>query len=89
MFKLFAILFFAFSNLFSLDISTATKEEFLEIKGIGKVIAERIIEYRDANGLNSADELINIRGIGPTKLEKIKAQLDTSEASGIDLTKYK
>ncbi|EJF07259.1 hypothetical protein ThvES_00006490 [Thiovulum sp. ES] len=73
MFKFFAILFFTLSTLFSLDISTATKEDFMNIKGIGSVIAERIIQYRNANGLNNPDELINVRGIGPAKLQKIKS----------------
>jgi competence protein ComEA len=89
MFKFFVILIFTISTLFSLDISTATKEDFMNIKGIGSVIAERIIKYRSENGLNDPNELINVRGIGPAKLQKIKSQLSNKKSSGVDLSKYR
>ena len=49
----------------SVPINTATKEQLMTIEGIGDVFAERIIEYREANGgFKSLEELQNIKGVG-------------------------
>ena len=43
------------------------------LNGIGQKTAMKIVEYRDTNGLyTSADDLLNISGIGEKKLAKIK-----------------
>lgn len=55
------------------DINSSTKEELTNIPGVGEVLAARIVEYRDANGpFYSAQDLLQVEGIGPKKLEKIK-----------------
>ena len=62
------------SNL--VDINHASESELQRLKGVGSAIAKRIIEYRQKHGrFNSAEELINVRGIGPAKLEKMKSQI--------------
>lgn len=56
-----------------IDINNATKKELIKIKGIGEVIAERIIAYRLENGpFQSIDELIEVKGIGEKKLSTIR-----------------
>ena len=52
-----------------LDLNTATEKELQTIKGIGSVIATRIIAGRP---YKTVDDLIKVKGIGPKKLEKIR-----------------
>lgn len=62
------------SNL--VDINHASESELQRLKGVGPAIAKRIYEYRQKHGrFKSAEELINVRGIGPAKLEKMKSQI--------------
>ena len=53
----------------TLDLNTATEEELQTIKGIGPVLATRIIAGRP---YKTVDDLIKVKGIGPKKLEKIR-----------------
>lgn len=56
-----------------LDINTATVHQLQELPGIGKTLAERIVKYRENNGLfQSTEELTNVEGIGEKKLQEIE-----------------
>ena len=52
-----------------LDLNTATEKELQSIKGIGPVLAGRIITGRP---YRRVDDLLKVKGIGPKKLEKIR-----------------
>jgi len=53
-----------------ININQANVQELVSLNGIGEVIAARIIEYRDNNGIfNKPEDLLNVSGIGPKKLE--------------------
>jgi competence protein ComEA len=55
------------------DINSATAEIIADsLTGIGPVTAGSIVSYREMNGpFKSADDLVNVKGIGTKTLEKI------------------
>lgn len=55
-----------------ININTCTKEELLSLPGIGEVLAERIIEYREKTPFKKLEDLMNVSGIGEKKFESIK-----------------
>ncbi|MBI4372256.1 MAG: helix-hairpin-helix domain-containing protein [Candidatus Omnitrophica bacterium] len=58
------------------SINKADSEELQSVRGIGPAMAERILEYRKANGgFKSLDQLKEVKGIGDLKFEKIKDQI--------------
>ncbi|MDE5576959.1 MAG: helix-hairpin-helix domain-containing protein [Oscillospiraceae bacterium] len=61
---------------FPIDINSASADELIMVKGIGKVTANNIIEYRDINGyFYSFDELLNVDGIGKSKLADLSGYI--------------
>ncbi len=55
-----------------LDLNTATASQLQMLPGIGQVLAQRILTYRQENGpFTSADELMNVDGISTKRLEEI------------------
>ena len=65
---------------FRLDINSASKLQLMELHGIGELLAERIVEYREQNGaFQSTDELLNVSGIGQKKLQAITDWIKVSE----------
>ena len=62
----------------SLDINSATREELMELPGIGENLAEAILEYRDAHGpFTSLEELKEVPGVGQKRLDEVKRYLRT------------
>jgi len=59
-----------------ININTASAEELQTLYGIGPVKAQAIIDYRNENGFfHSIEEIINVSGIGPKTLEKIRDEI--------------
>lgn len=60
------------------NINAATASELVRAKlpGIGQILAQRIVDYRNENGLfqNEAD-LETVRGIGPKTVEKVVSKI--------------
>lgn len=58
------------------DINTATAEELETLTGIGPALAKEIVAYREAHGdFTSAEELLNVKGIGNAKLEGLRGEI--------------
>ena len=59
-----------------ISINTADAEELSELPGIGLKTAEKIVAYREENGLfQSVEDLKRVSGIGNMKYEKLKDQI--------------
>ena len=55
------------------DINTATADQLATLPGIGAATAQDIIAYRAAHGpFASPEDLMNVKGIGRVKFEKLK-----------------
>ena len=55
-----------------ININTADEEELIKLPGIGPVLSKRIVNYRKRVGkFKKTSEIINVKGIGKKKLEKL------------------
>ena len=55
------------------DLNSATVEQLDKLPGVGPVTAAAIVAWRDANGkFTSVDQLAEVDGIGPARLEKLR-----------------
>lgn len=59
-----------------ININKAVLNELIEIQGIGRAYAKRIINYRDVQGkFSKKSELMKVKGIGKKKYDKIKNKI--------------
>jgi competence protein ComEA len=77
MVKIITILFLFFSLAFgAININKANSAQLQTLNGIGPTKAEEIVKYRKAHGgFKNVDELVNVKGIGPKTLQKLKSQV--------------
>jgi competence protein ComEA len=60
----------------TLDLNAASASELEALPGIGPVLAQRIVEHRDAFGpFASVDALLEVSGVGPAVLEKLRSEV--------------
>lgn len=58
------------------SLSGASAEQLEALDGIGPTLAARIVDWRTAHGgFSSVDQLLEVRGIGPGRLEALRPQV--------------
>lgn len=67
------------TDLFSevININTATKDQLTGLPGVGESTAEKIISYRNGSRFRKAEDIMNVKGIGKKKFEKIRNLIKT------------
>lgn len=61
------------------DILHGKKVELMLLNGIGTSLADRIIEYRETHVLNTPEDLLEVHGIGPVKVERLRRTIVFTE----------
>jgi len=51
----------------------------MKLPGIGQKTAEAIINYRTESKFSKIEDIMNVKGIGPKKFEKIKDFIQVSK----------
>lgn len=63
---------------FKININESDAAGLMKIKGIGKVLAGRIVEYRSVNGnFRYVEDLKKVKGFGQKLYDKVKDKVST------------
>lgn len=54
------------------NVNEADQEQLESLPGIGPTLARRIIEFRSTRKFEKVDDLLEVQGIGPKTLEKVR-----------------
>ncbi len=64
----------------AININTASKNELMQMNGVGESRAEAIIDYREKHGgFTAVEELTQVSGIGESTLDKNRDLLSAGE----------
>jgi len=59
-----------------LNLNTATLDQLETLSGIGEVLAQRILDYREEHGaFKAVEDLLNVSGIGDKRLADLKPHI--------------
>jgi comEA protein len=63
-----------------IDLNRASAAELITIPGIGKTLAQRIVEFREDHGpFSRVEDLMKVKGIGEKSFQKIRPYLKVSK----------
>jgi competence protein ComEA len=63
------------------DLNKATTEALVSIPGIGRVMAERIIAWREEHGpFRRVEDLMKVKGVGEKTFEKLRPYVKVSKS---------
>jgi len=63
-----------------IDLNSASKEELMEIPGVGPTLADNIIRFREEHGeISDADDLREVSGISESTIEEIRSAMGESK----------
>ena len=66
-----------------IDINTADAEKLTDLPGVGRALAQRIVDYRKEHGpFKTVDELLNVRGIGEKSLARFRDRVTVEGRRG-------
>jgi competence protein ComEA len=58
------------------NVNAASAADLQTVPGIGRSLAQRIVEFREKNGpFATVDDLVKVRGIGEKSIERLKPYL--------------
>ncbi len=73
-FAIFLFTSYGLAEAAKININTASVEQLVELPGIGEATANKIVAFREQNGgFKTIDDLLNVKGIGERKYEKMKS----------------
>ena len=65
-----------------IDINAAGAQDLQRLPGIGPVLAQRIVDWREENGdFMIVEDLLAVEGIGAAKLDEIRDLITIQEES--------
>jgi competence protein ComEA len=63
-----------------IDLNRASAEELSTIPGIGKTLAQRIVDFRDEHGpFSRVEDVMKVKGIGEKSFQKIRPYLKVAK----------
>ena len=64
-----------------LDLNRATADELEALPGIGAVLAQRVVAFRESEGrFRTVDDLRGVKGIGAKKFDRLKSLITVSSS---------
>ncbi|MBN1493656.1 MAG: helix-hairpin-helix domain-containing protein [Candidatus Omnitrophica bacterium] len=60
----------------AVNLNSASKDELIQVTGLGPTLADRIIAYRSEYGpFESLEDVMSVKGIGEAKFKKIQSMI--------------
>ena len=64
-----------YTGVFLLDPNTAPADSLELLPGIGRILADRIVEYRQTHRFQQPVDLTEVKGVGPRLYEQLRPYL--------------